>query len=236
LVIGRNTAKAFSYSLKRLINPSEFFHFYQVTKMSIERKVVYYEQPGKEHTEETLKTALEAASQREIDTIIVSSTTGYTAEKAAQIYKGKGVQLVIVTHATGYRDKGVQMMSDETRDRLKSMGAEVVTCTDVLTGAVSAGIGRQRPEKSEPFEARLPWITPPPNVIVANTLRMFSQGVKVCAEVAMMACDCNVVPSGKKVVVVAGSHSGADTAMVIEVAESSRIRDMKLQEILCKPL
>ena len=37
--------------------------------MSIERKVVYYEQPGKEHTEETLKTALEAVSQREIDTI-----------------------------------------------------------------------------------------------------------------------------------------------------------------------
>ena len=204
--------------------------------MSVERKVVYYEQPGKEHTEKTLRIALEGAKQREIDTIIVSSTTGYTAEKAAQIYKDNGLKLIVVTHATGYRDKGVQMMPDETRSRLKSMKIEVVTCTDVLTGAVSVGIGRQRPEKSDPLEARLPFITPPPNVIVANTLRMFSQGVKVCAEVAMMACDCNVVPSGKKVVVVAGSHSGADTAMVLEAAESTRIRDLKLQEILCKPL
>ena len=34
----------------------------------------------------------------------------------------------------------------------------------------------------------------------------------------------------------AGSHAGADTAMVLEAAESSRIRDVKLHEILCKPL
>ena len=83
---------------------------------------------------------------------------------------------------------------------------------------------------------RLPWIVPPPNVIVANTLRMFSQGVKVCAEITRMAVDSNAVPSGAKVVAVAGSHEGADTAMVIESAESSRIRDMKLHEIICKPL
>ena len=203
--------------------------------MSVERKVTYYEKPGKEHTEMTLRIALEGAKQREIDTIIVSSTTGYTAEKAAEIYEDSGVKLVIVTHATGYRDKGVQLMPEELRSRLKSKGIEVATCTDVLTGAVSVGVSRQRPEKTEPLEGRLPFIVPPPNVIVANTLRMFSQGVKVCAEVAMMACDCNAVPSGKKIVAVAGSHSGADTAMVLEVAESTRIRDLKLHEILCKP-
>jgi hypothetical protein len=127
------------------------------------------------------------------------------------------------------------MMPDETRAKLKAAGCEVVTCTDVLTGAVSAGIGRQRPQKTERMEARLPWIVPPPNVIVANTLRLFSQGVKVCAEIAMMAVDSNVVPSGSKIVAVAGSHAGADTAMVLEAAESSRIRDVKLHEILCKP-
>ncbi|MGW8181643.1 MAG: pyruvate kinase alpha/beta domain-containing protein, partial [bacterium] len=73
------------------------------------------------------------------------------------------------------------------------------------------------------------------NVIVANTLRQFSQGIKVCAEIAMMAVDCNAIPSGAKVVAVAGSHSGADTAMVLEASESSRMRDMKLHEVLCKP-
>ncbi len=204
--------------------------------MSVERKVVYFKNPGKENTNETLKIALAAAEDRGIDTIIVSSSTGYTAEQAVKLYKGSGVKLVIVTHATGYRDRGIQIMPEETRTMLRSAGVEVVTCTDVLTGAVSVGICRQHPEKSESLETRLPWIMPPPNVIVANTLRMFSQGVKVCAEVAMMAVDCNVVPSGKLVICVAGSHAGADTAMVLEAAESSRIRDIKLHEIICKPL
>jgi len=156
--------------------------------------------------------------------------------EAVKVFKDSGLNLVIVTHATGYSEKGVQKMPDETRAKLKAAGCRVVTCTDVLTGAVSAGIGRQRPARTDPQEGRLPWIVPPPNVIVANTLRQFSQGVKVCAEISMMAVDCNAVPSGRKVVAVAGSHAGADTAMVLEAAESSRIRDVKLHEILCKPL
>jgi len=204
--------------------------------LSIERKVTYWEKPGKEHTEATLKIAMEAAKERGIDTVLISSTTGYVALEAVKVFKGSGLKLVVVTHSTGYSEKGVQKMPDETRAKLKEAGCEVVTCTDVLTGAVSAGLGRQRPNKTESLEGRLPWIVPPPNVIVANTLRQFSQGVKVCAEVAMMAVDCNAVPSGAKVVAVAGSHSGADTAMVIEASESSRIRDMKLHEIICKPL
>ena len=204
--------------------------------MSIERKVTYWEKAGKEHTEETLKIALDAAKERGIDTVLISSTTGDTAEKAVEVFKGSGLKLLVVTHATGYRTKGVQMMPNETRVKLKEAGCEVVTCTDVLTGAVGAGVGRQSPTVSEPQEGRLPWIVPPSNVIVANTLRMFSQGVKVCAEITMMAVDCYVVSSGAKVIAVAGSHSGADTAMVLNASESSRIRDLKLHEILCKPL
>jgi len=204
--------------------------------MSIVREVTYWEKAGKEHTEETLKIALKAAKDRGIDTVLISSTTGYTAELAVPIYKDSGLKVIVVTHATGYREKGVQMMNPETRKKLKDAGYKIVTCTDVLTGAVGAGVGRQRPGKSDPQEGRLPWITPPPNVIVANTLRMFSQGVKVCSEIAMMAVDCNAIPSGAKVVTVAGSHAGADTAMVLEASESSRIRDVKLHEILCKPL
>jgi len=202
----------------------------------IERKTVYWETPGKEHTEATIKLAYEAAKERGIDTVLVSSSSGYCAEKAAELVKGTGLKLIIVTHQTGYSKVGVQNFPEELRAKLEKQGVKVVTCTDVLTGTVDVGISRQRPEKTEPLEARLPWILPPPNVIVANTLRLFSQGVKVCVEIAMMAVDSNAVPSGKQVVAVAGSHAGADTAMVLVAAESCRMRDMKYQEILCKPL
>lgn len=203
--------------------------------MSVERKTVYFDKPGKLNTEETLQIALEAARERDIDTVLVSSTTGYTAEEAARIFEGSDLNLVIITHQTGYRDSGVQLFPENLRGRLKAEGISVVTCTDVLTGGASAGIGRQRGEPSEPQRGRLPWIVPPPNVTIAHTLRLFSQGVKVCAEIAMMACDSNEIPVDEPVVAVAGSHAGADTAMVITPNTSNRIRDMKLNEILCKP-
>jgi hypothetical protein len=204
--------------------------------MSVERTVVYFEKPGKEHTEETLRIAVDAAKVRGIDMVLVSSTTGYTAEKAAELFKGSGLKLVVVTHQTGYRAPSVQLFPDELRERLEKQGVEVVTCTDVLTGTVDVGMSRQSPPKTGQLDAPLPYILPPTNVVIANTLRLFSQGVKVCAEIAMMAVDCNAVPSGETVVSVAGSHAGADTAMVLTAAESGRIRDMKLHEVLCKPL
>ncbi len=204
--------------------------------MSVKRTTVYFEKPGKENTEETIKIALEAARERGIDTVLVSSTTGWTALEALRVFKGSGLKLVVVTHQTGYRGPGVQLMPEETRVKLKEEGVIVYTGTDVLTGSVEIGVSRQRPEKTDPLEARLPYIVPPVSTIVANTLRMFSQGVKVCAEIAMMAADAGLVAVDKPVISVAGSHAGADTAMVITPSSSNRIRDMKFHEILAKPL
>lgn len=204
--------------------------------MGIKRITVYFEKPGKENTEETLKIALEAAKERSIDTVLVSSTTGWTALEALRVFDGSGIKLVVVTHQTGYRGPGAQLLPEKTRVKLEEEGVIVYTGTDVLTGSVDVGVSRQRPERTEPLEARLPYIVPPVSTIVANTLRMFSQGVKVCAEIAMMAADAGLVAVDKPVVSVAGSHSGADTAMVITPASSNRIRDMRFHEILAKPM
>lgn len=204
--------------------------------MSIKRSTVYFEKPGKENTEETLKLALEAAKERGIDTVLISSTTGWTALEALKVFEESGLNLIIVTHQTGYRQPGVQLMPMETREKLERAGAVVHTGTDVLTGGVEVGMSRQRPPRTEPQEGRLPYIVPPVSTIVAHTLRLFSQGVKVCVEIAMMAADAGIIPLDMQVVSVAGSHAGADTAMVITPASSNRMRDMKLHEIIAKPL
>jgi hypothetical protein len=204
--------------------------------MSVERKTVYFEKPGKENTGETLKVALEAAKERDIDTVLISSTSGWTALEALKVFEGSGLNLIIVTHQTGYRQPGVQLMPPETREKLERAGAVVHTGTDVLTGGVEVGMSRQRPPRTEPQEGRLPYIVPPVSTIAAHTLRLFSQGVKVCVEIAMMAADAGIIPVDKPVVSVAGSHAGADTAMVITPASSNRMRDMKLHEIIAKPL
>ncbi len=204
--------------------------------MSIKRTTVYFEKPGKEHTEETLRIALEAAKERGIDTVIVSSTTGYSALEALKVFEGSGLNIIVVTHQTGYRTPGVQLMPPETREKLEEAGMIVYTGTDVLTGGVEVGMSRQRPAKSSPLNERLPLIVPPITTVVAHTLRLFSQGVKVCPEIVMMVADAGLIPLDKKVVSVAGSHAGSDTAMVITPSTSNRIRDLKLQEIIVKPL
>lgn len=203
--------------------------------MSTKRTTVIFEKGGEEHTEETLKIALEGAKERSIDTVLISTSTGGTGVKAIEVFKGSGLKLIFVRHQTGYPSKGKQMMTPDVKAKLEKVG-KVVTCTDVLTGGVDVGIGRQRPEKEQPQEASLPFIVPPVNVIIANTLRQISQGTKVCAEIAMMAADCDAVGNDKPVVCIAGSHAGADTAMVITPAASNRIRDLRLHEWLAKPL
>ena len=204
--------------------------------MSIKRHTVYYEKGGKDHTAETLKISLKAAKERDIGTVVISSTTGYTALEALNIFDGSELEVIIVTHQTGYREPGVQLMPLEARKKLEEAGMKVYTGTDVLTGGVEIGISRPRPPRGDPQPARMPSSLPPVTTVIANILRQFSQGVKVCVEIVMMAADGGLVKPGNKVVCVAGSHAGADTAMVVKASTSNRIKDMRYNEILCKPL
>ena len=65
---------------------------------------------------------------------------------------------------------------------------------------------------------------------------MFGQGTKVCVECATMACDCGAIPSGEPVIAVAGSAEGADTVIILKAANTHRILETKICEILCKPM
>ncbi|MBU7047490.1 MAG: hypothetical protein HXS54_13735, partial [Theionarchaea archaeon] len=71
--------------------------------------------------------------------------------------------------------------------------------------------------------------------IVADTLRMFSQGVKVCVEITVMALDSGLIPPGEKVVAIGGTGRGADTALVILPAHSQNFFETRILEIICKP-
>ncbi len=66
-------------------------------------------------------------------------------------------------------------------------------------------------------------------------LRLFCEGAKVCPEVVMLATDGGAVPKGTEVIALAGTGSGADTAMVIASAGSKDFRQLRIRELLCKP-
>ena len=72
--------------------------------------------------------------------------------------------------------------------------------------------------------------------LVSDSLRMFGQGMKVCVEIAIMAAEHGFVTPSEEIVVLGGSGTGADTAVVLQPAFAAKMFDLKIQQILCKPL
>jgi hypothetical protein len=72
-------------------------------------------------------------------------------------------------------------------------------------------------------------------MIIANALRRFGEGSKVCCEIIMMAADAGMIPEGEEVIAVAGTGYGADTVMILKSAASKRFLDLRVLEILAKP-
>ncbi|HIE08805.1 MAG TPA: hypothetical protein EYP65_03035 [Armatimonadetes bacterium] len=181
---------------------------------------VYFPKAGKENTEETLRIAFEEAEKRGIRHIVVASTRGETGLLAAQMAKGKRIKVIVVTHNTGFSRPGQQEMPEDVRRRIEETGAVVYTGTMVLRGLGTAVKGRAGFSHEQ---------------IVADTLRMFGQGMKVVCEMAAMVADAGLVPTDQDIVVVAGTGRGADTAAIIQPRPSNMFFDMKVREILCKP-
>jgi uncharacterized protein len=53
-------------------------------------------------------------------------------------------------------------------------------------------------------------------------------------EITIMAADAGML-SGKDIVSVGGTGSGADSALVVKPAHMSNFLDLKIREIICKP-
>ncbi len=182
----------------------------------------YFAKAGRKNTKETLEKALSFVKQNGTERIIVASTYGDTAIKALDIMEEKAIEakrLVVVTHNFGFKGEPTLEMSDETRNQILERGASVHTGTMPFRNigtAIRETLGFSQQD------------------LIANTLRLLGQGVKVCVEIALMAFDAGLV--GKEdVVTVAGTGRGADTACVIWPAPSNRLFDVKIRKIIVKP-
>lgn len=178
---------------------------------------MYFEKPGKANTREVVEEAIKAAKDKNIEYIVVASNTGETAE----LFKDSGLNVVVVTHANGFAGKGQNEMSIEKRRSLIDMGMKVITATHVLSGAercLSRKFGGVYPVE-----------------IIAHSLRMFGQGVKVGVEISTMALDAGAIPYGREVIAVGGTSRGADTAIVIIPDHADDILNTRICEIICKP-
>lgn len=184
-----------------------------------EGKTMYFERPGRENTETVLRLAKEYAETKGIRDIVVASTTGETGVKASRIFKG--FNLVVVTHHFGFQQPGIHELLEENRNKILENGAKIFTATHALSGVERAI--RKKFETIMPLE------------LIAHTLRLFSEGTKVCVEIVIMAVDAGLIPEGTEVMAMAGTGHGTDTALVMKSASASRFFDLEVREIIAKP-
>jgi hypothetical protein len=181
---------------------------------------MYFEKAGIENTDITLKVAFNHAASKGVRNIVLASTGGFTAEKVLHIPGREAFNIVVVTHNTGFKEEGIQSFPADLRMRLTENGVKVHTGTMVLR-SLGTAIRDMAGGYSE-------------QELVANTLRMFSQGVKVCVEITAMAADAGLIPFDD-VVAIAGTGKGADTACLIRANSSNRFFKIRVKEFIAKP-
>ncbi len=175
---------------------------------------------GRAATSRALAAATKRARELGIKHIVVASTTGRTALELAELTR-TDFEVVCVSHHAGFREPGKCELTSETENKLAEMGIWVVRAGHALSGierAIRSKFGGLGPAET-----------------IAWTLRTFGEGTKVCVEIALMALDAGVIPWGKDIVAIAGTGSGADTALVLRPANAKSFFDLKVREVIVKP-
>lgn len=181
-----------------------------------------FAKPGRENSQEAIEIAVRVAKEKGLD-ILMASTRGLSVplvldEAKKQGYTGK---ITAVAHAYGYGDRNTFEIADDYKKELEDKGVRFV----IGTHALSAG----ERGMSRVFKGMYPL------EIVATTLRMFGQGMKVCCEIAVMAADQGAVKEAEPIMCLAGTAGGEDTVAIVTPATSNRLLEMKVNEVLAKP-
>ncbi|MCF8111797.1 MAG: hypothetical protein K9J85_09940 [Desulfobacteraceae bacterium] len=184
----------------------------------MDRLLTHFDEPGRVNTQQTLELAYDRGRELGIEEVIVASSTGYTAYKAIEIFKG--FKIIAVTYHCGFKQPFERSMKEDVRKDLEEEGIKVIEASHALSG-----VERSFAKKHGGTY---------PALIMADTLRLFGQGTKVGVEIAIMAADGGAL-SGKDVIAIGGTGRGADTAIVIKPAHQSNIFDLRIREIICKP-
>ncbi len=184
------------------------------------RETYYFPKPGPDNTDFCVEIVKKIIKDEGLRHLVVASTFGDTGLKFAKSLKEiEDLNLVVVTHNVGFKEPGILELSTERREELLSLGAKVYTGTMVFRslGASIKGLFHYSQE-----------------AIIAQTLRLLGQGVKVCVEIVLMACDAGLIPP-EDVLAVAGTARGADTVCLIKAGPSNMFFNLKIREIIAKP-
>jgi hypothetical protein len=185
----------------------------------IHTSCVYFSETGRANTARTLELVRSRAQDLGIRRVLVATTRGETGVQAVQALQG--LEIVVVTHSTGFSVADTQELDDKNRAVIEAAGAKILTCQHAF-----GGVGRAVRKRMGTYQL---------DEIIAFTLRTFCEGIKVVAEMALMAADAGLVRTDEPVIAIAGTGRGADTAAILKPTNAQTFFDLRFLEIICMP-
>lgn len=196
----------------------------------VTRPCVYFERPGRENTGKVVDVVMERLAEGDVQTVVVASTTGYTAFAFSKALQGRSdITLVSVGEGARIREWGAEYpaMKAEDKHKLEELGVIVADKVPYLFHSSVLEFSR--------------WNVPGPEEIIRDTLYAFGQGLKVAVEVMLIAVASGFMEPFQDVIAVGGTERGADTAIVVRatypnhVISKDHAKRLKIHEILCMP-
>jgi hypothetical protein len=181
-----------------------------------------FEAVERDTTPDVIDCVLRRLEKGDVRHVVVATSSGVTGSRFSEALAGENAELVCVSHHAGFRTADLLDLEPEYASELREAKVPVLIASHALSG-----IGRS-------ISTRFGGATPVE--VIAHTLRLFGQGMKVCVEIAVMAADAGLIPTDRDAICVGGTGRGADTAVVLRPAHMNTFFDLRVREILCKPI
>jgi len=187
----------------------------------VTNEIIYFERPGPHNTHEVIEAVKRRCKEIAISYIVVASNSGTTALALWEAMRDSDVKIISVSGHAGWSGGDEPSMSQEKKDELGANGVKVLTASHVLSG-VARSISNKFGGVSHVE-------------IIAHTLRLLGQGMKVAVEISVMAADAGLIPTDAEIIAIGGSGKGADFAAVIKAAHMNNFFDLEIREIIAMP-
>ena len=191
----------------------------------MKNSIFYFEKPGNENTDKLIEIATQRLVNSDIKYVAIASVSGATALKLSDSLRAAGIDkkvtIVNTSHHAGFKKKNSTELNPKLVKEMENRGIVSFVGSHALSG-VGKGVSN-----------KFGGVTPAE--IIAETLRMFSQGIKVCCEISIMLADAGLIPVGEEILAIGGRALGADSAAIITPVNMTNVFDMRVHEILAMP-
>ena len=101
---------------------------------------IYFEKPGKHNTDRVVEAVVQRLAQGDLKTVVVSSTTGYTAFRFAEALEGQDITLISVAEAANNLPDVLLTIADTIEKQVDRMLTLLVRLLEPLLLLVLAGV------------------------------------------------------------------------------------------------